>query len=312
MINFRFHLISLIAVFLALAVGVVMGYAVLGQPTVDTLQGRVDTVEARANEIRAESDALRAEQSRLEATLRDIDDFAATSRLTGASVLPVAVRGVEEAKVIETALLARRAEALVPGIVWLEEKWGLASDEDTAELAAIVGSTSTSRTAVRDAAARALAARLTAGPAPAGRTDLLLALEAADFIALDDVGDIQFDGAGYDGRGSRVLVAGSNEAAVRGERSVVPLARALAATGRPVVVADDWRDVEQGPRRGEELSGIRDDRNLASQVATVDNLDTVDGPLTTVLVLGERGQGTIGHYGFGRGADRAVPAWWLA
>ena len=42
MINFRFHLISLIAVFLALAVGVVMGYSVLGQPTVDTLQGRVD------------------------------------------------------------------------------------------------------------------------------------------------------------------------------------------------------------------------------------------------------------------------------
>ena len=42
MINFRFHLISLIAVFLALAVGVVMGYAVLGSPTVETLQGRVE------------------------------------------------------------------------------------------------------------------------------------------------------------------------------------------------------------------------------------------------------------------------------
>ena len=40
MINFRFHVVSLIAIFLALALGVVMGYGVLGQPTVDTLQGR--------------------------------------------------------------------------------------------------------------------------------------------------------------------------------------------------------------------------------------------------------------------------------
>jgi len=106
-------------------------------------------------------------------------------------------------------------------------------------------------------------------------------------------------------------VVGGNDAAVNVERSVLPLARALASTGRPVVVADEWRDVEKGPRRGEELAGIRDDRDLASQVATADNFDTADGPLTTVLVLGERGQGTIAHYGFGRGADRAVPVWWI-
>ena len=56
MINFRFHLVSLIAVFLALAVGIVMGYGVLGQPTVDTLQRRIDNVEANANRIRREND----------------------------------------------------------------------------------------------------------------------------------------------------------------------------------------------------------------------------------------------------------------
>jgi len=72
LINFRYHVVSLIAVFLALAVGVVMGYGVLGQPTVDTLQRRVDTVEQRSNEIRGENDVLRAEQARLEEGLYEL------------------------------------------------------------------------------------------------------------------------------------------------------------------------------------------------------------------------------------------------
>ena len=61
MINFRFHLVSLVAVFLALAVGVVMGYGVLGQPTVETLENRIDTVEANADARRAENDLLKAD-----------------------------------------------------------------------------------------------------------------------------------------------------------------------------------------------------------------------------------------------------------
>ncbi len=61
MINFRFHLVSLVAVFLALAIGIVMGYGVLGQPTVDTLQDRIDVVEANAEAAaRRERRAARA------------------------------------------------------------------------------------------------------------------------------------------------------------------------------------------------------------------------------------------------------------
>jgi len=309
-INFRFHLISLIAVFLALAVGVVMGYAVLGQPTVDTLQSRVNTVEARANKIRSENGDLRAEQKRLQSVLRDIDEFAATNRLDGASVLPVAVRGVDGAQVTETVQLARRAGATAPGIVWLEEKWGIEKEEDAAALAAIVGASGTSRAAIRDAAAKALATRLATGP-PSGRADLLTQLRDAGFIAIDAVDGVEFDPAKFDGRTSRVLVIGGNDTKVSFDHSALPLTRALVAGGRLVVVADSLRNIDGAPDRGVELGVIRDDRELASQVSTVDNFDTTDGPVTAVLVLADRGQGGIGHYGFGKGADRAVPAWWV-
>ena len=88
-------------------------------------------MEQRADEIRGENDRLRAEQGRLESLLlSDVDEFAATSRLTDVPVLPVAVRGVDSGKVTETVQLARLAGASVPGVVWLEDKWKLASADD--------------------------------------------------------------------------------------------------------------------------------------------------------------------------------------
>jgi len=309
-INFRFHLISLIAVFLALAVGVVMGYGVLGQPTVDTLQGRVNEVEARSNEIRTENERLRNEQARLDSLLGEIDQFAATRRLADTSVLPIATRGVDSGRVEQTVLLARSGGATVPGIVWLEPKWNLESDDDTEQLAALVGAlNTTSRSVVRETAARQLASRLAFGPA-AGRPDLLDELDDAGFVSLQGVDGVDFDATRVDGRANRMLVVGGNSADVRLERAALPLATALAGSGRSVVLADDWREVEGGPGRGQELGAVRDNVDLGVQIATVDNFDTADGPMVTVLVLGDVGRGTVGHYGFGAGADRGVPEWW--
>ena len=82
MINFRFHLVSIVAVFLALAVGVVMGYGVLGQPTVDTLQNRIDTVEANAEARRKENDDLRAALDLANEAADQTSPFSVTDRLT--------------------------------------------------------------------------------------------------------------------------------------------------------------------------------------------------------------------------------------
>jgi hypothetical protein len=315
LINFRFHLISLIAVFLALALGVVMGYGVLGQPTVDTLQNRVDDVEARANKIKTENGELRADNGRLSDALAAVGDFAVTSRLDNATIVPVAVRGVDEDHVTDSVRLARNGGATVPGVVWLEEKWGLTDEDDVAELATIVGTQATSRAGVRDAAARALATRLASGPATGSRADLLTELADAKFLSLQTVPDPsgvgeQFEASTFDGRGARHLLVGGTEAAVPAARSTVLLARTLVLYSLGVVVADDWRKVEGGPERGADLAGVLEDLQLVTAAGTVDNFDDVDGPLTAVLALAERGQGIVGHYGRGAGADRPMPEWW--
>ena len=53
MIDFRYHLVSLISVFLALAVGIVLGAGPLKEAIGDTLTGEVDKLRARAADLRA-------------------------------------------------------------------------------------------------------------------------------------------------------------------------------------------------------------------------------------------------------------------
>ena len=64
MINFRFHLASLVAIFLALALGVVIGAGVVDRGVVDALDNRINTVEDRANDARAENDELKSQIGR--------------------------------------------------------------------------------------------------------------------------------------------------------------------------------------------------------------------------------------------------------
>ena len=66
MINFRFHLVSLVAVFLALALGVVMGSTVIDRAIVDRLSSQIDSVKKRADAERAENRALRDQMKGLE------------------------------------------------------------------------------------------------------------------------------------------------------------------------------------------------------------------------------------------------------
>ena len=59
MINFRYHIISIVAVFLALAVGVVMGSAVIDKAVVQTLEDQQAAIDRRVDQVILENDQLR-------------------------------------------------------------------------------------------------------------------------------------------------------------------------------------------------------------------------------------------------------------
>ncbi len=90
MINLRYHIVSLTAVFLALGIGVLLGGTYLDKYMVDQLDQSIRNAEERIRETRAENDRLRGEIGDAEAQNRALLDVG-TDRLFGAQLIDVPV-----------------------------------------------------------------------------------------------------------------------------------------------------------------------------------------------------------------------------
>jgi hypothetical protein len=308
MINFRFHLASLVAVFLALAVGVVMGYGILGQPTVSGLQSRIDTVEANAEGRRLENEQLRTDLDRANAALDESSPFSVTDRLLGVSTVVVAVRDVGDDAVQRIVTLARRAGSSAPSVVWLESKLSLESKEDVKALAGVLGlPASTKRPVLRTQTWTALGDQLAVGAGGSGQ-DSLSALVDAGFVSVEGVGGTEPDLANVGGSGTRVVLAVGPSGGIQARLIVAGFAAAAVQASVPLVAGEVF-DEDSGGERGDALSPIRDDDALAAEVTTVDDLEWSAGGVAAILGLADLGRSVVGHYGYGNGATRLLPEW---
>ncbi len=312
MINFRFHLASLIAVFLALALGIVMGATVVNRAIVDRLNDRIDTVEKNAERRKAESDELHSQVSQLQGYIDSTKDFAVTGRLAGVTVVTIATRGVDADPVKKTVDLAQKAGAQAPGILWLEQKLTLGDTDTVKQLDDILGKPEESAKATRDDAWTALAARLSAGGAGADGRDLLSGLSDAGFVTFEAVGDQaagSFSLQSFPGANARVLLIDGTNGKVAADEVLAPLSTALGTSSLHVVAGEVFDEKDGGPDRGSMLAPIRKNDGLAQSVSTVDDLDLVEGRVTAVLALADLNRNVIGQYGYGAGAKKSLPEW---
>jgi hypothetical protein len=310
MLNFRYHVVSLVAVFLALGIGILVGYGALDRPTVDFLQNRIQTVEANAEQRRQENDALQAQVDRRNAASDALGAFAVTDRLTDVPVAVVAVRGVDGDTVNRAVTLAQRAGAVAPGILWLEESWALSDDEQADALAAAAGVvTGGSKADVRRDAFVELEARLSRGTVGVGE-DRLRSLIDAGFVTFEAVGDAGGSLGDLGGGGSRTLLVVGTGDVLRTREVVLPIARAAVLDQLPLVVAELFLEQDGGAGRGALVDNIRGDEALAPIISTVDDLDEPSGAVVAVLALADLGRSVVGHYGFGDGASAPAPPWW--
>jgi hypothetical protein len=146
LINLRYHIVSITAVFLALGIGLTLGTSFLDRVTVDTLKQQLDDVEAR---VRA-TDAQNAELSDQLARLQDRDEQllggagrVVEGRLADVPVLLVATEGTDEALVEQTLATLVASGADVAGAWWLTERWALDDDDEVEDMAEVLGITST-------------------------------------------------------------------------------------------------------------------------------------------------------------------------
>jgi hypothetical protein len=316
MISFRFHIVSITAVFLAIAIGVVVGTTYVDGAVVDVLRNRIDSVEKNLDDRKAENDRLEGELGLASSYIDASAPFAVTNRLTDVPVLVVATRGIDEAAVEGIVALTRVAGGRTPGVVWLEAPWDLESDDDRAALAEIIdGDPDDTAEDLTAAAWTAVADELTAAPVDESATGtaststaVLAGLAEAGFLSLDELGDGSTTLAELQGIKPRVLVV-TGARAEPGPAAIVPTVTEAAVDRELVtVVADVHVTAPEAPGRAEELLASLSPEVLEI-VAIVDNADRTEGQVGSVLALDAGADGPVGHLGYGEGADGVLPAW---
>jgi hypothetical protein len=309
MINFRFHLASLVAIFLALALGVVIGAGVIDRGVVDALDNRLNRVEDRSDRLEGENSGLRSELGEQDDVFGALTPHALDGRLTNADVGVVAVRGVDSERVSRTVEMLQLGGATVTGVLWLERPWNLDDDEQVAALGDAIGSTARRPSVLRAQAWEEIARRFTDPAVPGSpaaedpATDVLVALRDAGFVGFDSVDDEggETDLAEFPGfLASIVLVVGTT-GDVAASTVVMPAATAITGADLPLVVGDVFAaDEPDAGSRGDDLAELRAS-DLSESVSTVDDLDRPQGPVTVVLAVADLllFPPVVGHYGLG-------------
>lgn len=316
MITFRYHLVSVVAVFLAVGLGVLIGTTVLDQGIVATLRDRTETLSADLDQLRGRVSELETGLDRMEDFGDEILPYLVGGRLLGVPVVVVTQEGVDEATVGEARKALELSGAELVAVVSAADRMAARDRTAREELAALLGlPAATEPDQLMELAARALAVRLADGgpPLEVGAEgappppDLLRDLLSAGFLVSrgPTLSDADLPGVGG-GQVVLVLGGGDGEPALEPGAFLVPLVEALAARGVPVAAGESANTNSEYPF----VPLLRTESEVAGDgtVLTVDDVDEVPGGVALVLGLEDLltlGRG--GDYGFKDGATSLIP-----
>ena len=307
MIDFRYHLVSLISVFLALAVGVVLGAGPLQNSLGTALNDQVTALRENRN-------ATQAKLEQTETAVNERDSYitqAASSLLPGTLasknvamvLLPDAK--AEDADAIGTQL--KNAGATVTGRVSLTSTWVDLSRENyrstfSGQVQGHLDST-TSKDAngiLGEALAKALTANDDSSRVLMDMLSVTVDKSGTPFISVDSTPTAAAE---------MIVVVGPRPQASSGKGATVEAspgedpkawAKALEGTaGRAPTVVVGSADGDGG------VVGII--RSEKAKVTTIDSVGQIAASVSTPLALASTRAGTTGHYGFDKGAEAVMP-----
>lgn len=301
MLSFRYHVVSIVAVLAALAAGIALGAGVLESD--DDATATVDTA-------RTASTADQQARMFAEEFTGSVRGSLIAGQLTGRTVTVLVMPDTPKDLVDATAATVAEAGGTVVSTLSIGEDLVSATSKQLVD--ELGGQLEAGATTIRVAAGAntyermgtllgyALATAQPEGDQPDEQAQTILAgattgglLTAAEPVVT---------------RGHLVLVlagapTASAEAAKGTAEILTSLLRALDASSGGVVLAGTAGTAETPGA----LSGIRADAGTAGLVSTVDNADTAQGALVTVLALAEQSGGGAGQYGVGAGATAVRP-----
>lgn len=306
MIDFRYHLVSIVAIFFALAIGIALGAG--------PLQGRLtEGLVSQATQDRIDREQLRAEVLAAQDELEFADDYASgtagavlAAELAGRTVSLVPLPGSDPGDVRAVGELVASADGTVVSTVSLTAAVLDPANRQLADGLARRVLDGASGTSQPDAAgsyqllgAAFARAFLTRDADPAPQDNDANSIEAA-FV---EAGFIGLDGAADRRAQLALVIAGDpvEDAADGAAEVAAEVAAALDADSLGVVVAGTAASADGGAVGAVRSSAVSND------VSSVDSVDLPAGRVATVLAVAEQSRGGVGHYGSGDTDDGAVP-----
>jgi hypothetical protein len=303
MISFRYHLVSIVAVFLALAVGVLVGTTVLDQGIVNRLQDQTRDLSREAAQLRERVDQLQGKASRYDEFISDLLPGLITGELAGRRVVVVTHEGVDPTVLAEAEAALEAGGAEVVGRFAMTPR--LASKDVTTrqELAELLGVSLSTTDALTSQAALAVADRLAAGAPLGDDQDVLADLLFRGFLTSEG-GSSDLRDVGGPGQAVLVVASSPGRPTVNPGAFSVPLVEELVRIGAPVAAVEGtdsaFRFVEV-VRLDSQVAGSDD-------LVTVDDVDEAIGRYSLVRGLAELiSTGRGGHYGGKDGTTAVAP-----
>ncbi|MGZ4784021.1 MAG: copper transporter, partial [Oryzihumus sp.] len=315
MIDFRYHIVSLVAVFIALAVGIVLGSGPLDEQIQGTLQTQTDQLRNEQKDLRGKITDLNKQVDVGNEFAHEVAGPMTANQLTARTVEVVVLPGVDKDLVDATTDSLKQAGATVNGTVTLTDMYvdpqkAQSPLEDLALRLVPAGVQFPKDATPIDRVGTVLArATVTNDPDQTKEVDQ----RAAELLAgLQELGAIEV--TGQPGKRSELAVvvappaptgdaAKKTDAVKAANQAILSLTAALDAASRGTVVTG----AKLSAAPGGFVAAVRTSDNRAKGVSTIDVGDTPVGRIALVLALVEQTRGAAGDYGAAQDVDSVVP-----
>ena len=308
MIDFRYHLVSIIAIFLALAVGIVLGTTTINQTVLRNIQSEMKRLSNDKAAQRDQIAALHRQVQAQQAFSAGAEPLLEAGALTGQRVVVLAAPGTSAD--LRRGLLdsLTRAGALVTNDIRLANNFTdprQANALDDLATRLVVPGKLPAKASGASLAAAELAAVLVAKPGtrpatPDAISTTLAGFQQGSFLSVADA-------PGGPATLAVVLVppapAKPDDNTAAASKIIVELASRLAGRASATLLA--------GPVAAAAPGGIlavaRSDRAVTQISSSVDSVDSPAGRVAAVLALRAGLAGRRGAFGFGPGASSPLP-----
>jgi hypothetical protein len=301
-IDFRYHLVSIVAVFLALAIGIVLGSTALQGDTIDALKSVNNSLQNQYNAATAQRDSYAQQANAGDQFVQTAEPALLKDMLTGEKIVLVTEPGATSTVINGIQQAATDAGATITGTVTLQSKFNDLSGTTRASLYALNAylastdlvtlSPATDTQTVNEQQAAQLIADAIMDRTPG--QSALTGTEAQTVLKAYENGGYLTVSSGAPTAGATLAVIvtppattadGPNDPA---DEVLLALAAQFAEASAATVVAGP---VMNPPVSSSAISVLRSDSSVASQVSTVDNADTRIGQISVIWALANQRQG---------------------